>query len=119
MVETSFNTTLESVTVTATSGGASGDILYTVPANNDVTIDYLGVSNSTITPQKITIEVLHAGDSTYYQIAKSHTVAANTTFQLIDGNKLHLHAGDKVVCSKDAGTLDVTLSAKIFFNPNR
>lgn len=119
MVSTTFNTTLESKTVTATSGGASGDIVYTVPAKHDITIDYLGVANGGGTAQNVTIEVFHSADSTYYKIINLHQVAANTTYHVLDADRLHLHAGDKVVVSKDGGTIDVTLSARLFYNPNR
>lgn len=119
MVATTYTTTFESKTVTATTGGASGDILYTVPANHDVTIDYLGVSNGGVSNQKITVEIYHADDTTYHNLVKEHAVAGNDTYHLLNADRIHLHAGDKVVCSKDGGTFDVSLSARIFYNPAR
>ena len=119
MVAERYSTTFESVTVTATSGGASGNVLYTVPSNHDATIDYLGVSNGGTSSQKITVEIYHADDTSYHNLVLEHAVAGNDTYHLLNANRIHLHAGDKVVCSKDGGTFDVSLSARVFFNSTR
>ena len=119
MVATTYNTTFESKTITATTGGASADVVYTVPAKHDITIDYLGAANGGNASQKITVEVFHAEDSSYHYLTNQHAIAGNDTYHLLDADRIHLHAGDKVVASKDGGTFDVTLSARIFYNPNR
>ena len=40
-----FDTATESVTVTATAGGASGNVLYTCPNFHDATVEFLHISN--------------------------------------------------------------------------
>jgi len=67
MVDIAFKTVSESKTVTATSGGSSGDVLYTCPNNHDAVIEYLCASNGGSSNQKITIEFYHANDTTYHQ----------------------------------------------------
>ena len=119
VTQLTYNTTFESKTVTATSGGANGDVLYTVPPNHDSTVDYLGASNGAATNQKITIEIYHQDDGAYHKLTNAHEVTANNTFHLIDADRIHLHAGDKIIVSKDGGTFDVSMSAREYFNPNR
>ena len=119
MVATTYSTTFESKTVTATTGGASADIVYTVPANHDATIDYLGAANGGNASQKITVEVFHADDSSYHYLTNLHAIAGHDTYHLLNADRIHLHAGDKIVVSKDGGTFDVSVSAREFFNPTR
>lgn len=119
MVATTYTTTFESKTVTATTGGASGDIVYTVPANHDATIDYLGAANGGNSSQKITVEILHADDGSYHYLTNQHAVAGHDTYHLLNADRIHLHAGDKIVVSKDGGTFDLSISARQYFNPNR
>ena len=119
MVDIAYKTVSESITVSSTSAGASADVLYTCPANHDAVIEYLAASNGGTSSQKITIEFYHNDDTTYHQLAKSHSVAGNDSYHLITSNRFYLHASDKIVCSKDGGTFDVSISVREFFNPNR
>lgn len=119
MVDIAYKTVSESITVSSTSAGASANVLYTCPANHDAVIEYLCASNGGTSNQKITIEFYHNDDTTYHQLAKAHSVAGNDSYHLITSNRLYLHAGDKIVCSKDGGTFDVTISVREFYNPNR
>ena len=119
MVDVAFKTVTESATISATSAGSSADVLYTVPDNHDAIVEYLCASNGGSSSQKITIEFYHKDDTAYHQLAKAHSVSGNDSYHLITSNRLYLHAGDKIVCSKDGGTFDVTISVREFFNPNR
>jgi hypothetical protein len=121
MVATTYTTTFESKTVTATTGGASGDVLYTVPSNHDFTIDYLGVANGGNSSSKITVEIFHADDGTYHYLTNEHQIAGHDTYHLLNADRIHLHAGDKVIVSKEnsGDTFDVSLSGRQFFNPNK
>ena len=114
-----YTTTTESVSVSATSGGASGNVLFTCPANHDATIDMLMVTNGGTSNQKITIEFYHADDTTYHNFIEAKSVSGNTALNVLDAARMHLHAGDKLVCSKDGGTFDATMSGRLYFNPNR
>jgi|TARA_R110002167_G_scaffold37116_6_gene116555 hypothetical protein len=125
MVATTYTTTSESITVAATSSGdngsgtPNGNVLYTCPDNHDSTIDYLGISNGGTANAKITIEFYHLDDTSYNMLASSHTIAGNTTYHLLNADRFHLHAGDKIICSKDSGTLAATISCRQYFNPTR
>ena len=119
MAERNYTTSSESISVTATSSGASGNVLYTCPANHNATIDYLGVSNSANSSQKITVEFYHMDDTSYRTLSANHTVAGHDTYHLITANRFHLHAGDKIICSKDGGTFDAAISVRQFYNPSR
>lgn len=119
MVSETYKTNTQSISVAATSGGASGNVLYTCPDNYDATIDMLMVTNGGTSQQKITIEFYHADDTTYHNFIEAKSVAGNTALNVLDAARMHLHAGDKLVCSKDGGTFDVTMSAKEFYNPTR
>ena len=117
--ELTHTTITESISVAATSGGASGNVLFTCPANHDITIDMLMVTNGASTSQKITIEFFNLNNTTYHNFIEAKTLAGHTSLNVLDGARMHLHAGDKLVCSKDGGTLDVTMSGRLYFNPNR
>ena len=66
MVALQYKTVTESVAVTATSGGASANVLYTVPAFHDATIEFLHVSNGAASTDNISIQWYHKEDDTYY-----------------------------------------------------
>ena len=119
VTDVNYTTTTESVTVASTSGGASGNVLFTSPANHDATIDMLMVTNGGNSSQKITVEFYHADDTTYHNFIEAKTVAGHTTLNVLDAARMHLHAGDKLVCSKDGGTFDAIMSGRLYFNPNR
>ena len=51
MVALSYDTATESVAVTATSGGASSDVVYTCPNNHDAIVTFLHVSNGMLQQQ--------------------------------------------------------------------
>ena len=56
MVDRNYTTDTEAITVTATTGGASADTIYTCPPNYDATIDFLHVSNGTTSVQNVTLQ---------------------------------------------------------------
>jgi len=119
VADLTYTTITESVSVASTSGGANGNVLFTCPTNYDVTIDMLMVTNGASSSQKITIEFYNANNTTYHNFIESKTLAGHTSLNVLDAARMHLHAGDKLVCSKDGGTLDVTMSGRLYFNPNR
>ena len=120
MVSTTYRTLTESASITATAGGASGDVLYTCPARSDAEVDMLFITNGGTATAKITIEFYHADDTAYHNLVNSKSISGNDTFSVLDNSILYLHAGDKIVVHKDSGaTFDVTISAKEFYNPFR
>ena len=114
-----YKTTSESIEVTSTTSGSSADVLYTCPAVHDATIDMIMITNGATSSQKISIQFYHDDDSTYHNFIKEKSIAGNTAHNVLDSARMHLHAGDKIVCYKDGGTFDVTISVREFYNPNR
>ena len=103
----SFDTATESVAVTATAGGASA------------TVEFLHVSNGTASTDNITIQWYHKEDDAYYTIINNKSVAGNDVYNMITSDRLHLHAGDKIVVFNGGGTMGVTISCKEYYNPAR
>ena len=119
MVASQYKTVTESIAVTATSGGASANVLYTAPAFHDATIEFLHVSNGASSTNNISIQWYHKEENAYYTIVNNKSISGNDTHDVITSNRLHLHAGDKIVVFKGGGSLGVTLSAIEYYNPTR
>jgi len=115
----SFDTATESVAVTATSGGASADVLYTVPPFHDATVEFLHVSNGAASTDNVSIQWYHKEDNAYYTIVNNKSVSGNDVYNVITADRLHLHAGDKIVVFNGGGSIGVTISCKEYYNPAR
>ena len=115
----SFDTATESVAVTATAGGTSANILYTVPNFHDATVEFLHISNGAASTSNVSIQWYHKEDATYYTIVNNKSVSGNDVYNMITADRLHLHAGDKLVVFNGGGSLGVTLSAVEYYNPTR
>ena len=119
MVAVQYKTVTESIAVTATSGGASANVLYTAPAFHDATIEFLHISNGAASTDTVSIQWYHKESNAYYTIVNNKSIAGNDTHDVITSNRLHLHAGDKIVVFNGGGSLGVTLSAVEYYNPTR
>jgi len=120
MVARNYSTVTKALSITATAGGASANVLYTCPANHDAEIDFLHITNGATSTDNVYIQWYHADDTTYYTIVNAKSIAGNDVYDVLQGsNVFYLHAGDKIVCYNGGGTLGVALSGKEFFNPNR
>ena len=115
-----FNTTTESITVAATATGADSTVLYTCPANHEADIGLLLLSNNNAAAKKVYLQYYHADNTTYYYVLKAHSIAANSSYSVIDSSTLHIHAGDKITLyGETTNTIQATASIKEYFNPNR
>ena len=119
MVAVQYKTVTESIAVTATSGGASANVLYTVPNFHDATIEFLHVSNGGASTDTVSIQWYHKEDNTYYTIVNNKSVPGQDVYNMITADRLHLHAGDKIVVFNGGGNMGVTLSAIEYYNPTR
>lgn len=119
MVAVQYKTVTESIAVTATSGGASANVLYTVPNFHDATIEFLHVSNGGVSTDTVSIQWYHKEDNTYYTIVNNKSVPGQDVYNMITADRLHLHAGDKIVVFNGGGNMGVTLSAIEYYNPTR
>ena len=110
----------EAIRVSATSGGASGNVLYTCPANFSAHVHFLLVSAGIQANKKITIQFYHEEDATYHYLVNGLDMAANAIRHIVEGNFITLHPGDKIVCYTDtANNFDVTVSVEEFFDGTR
>ena len=71
MVSLPYNTATESIAVTATSGGASSNVLYTCPNNFDAVVTFLHISNGAASTDTVSSQWYHAKDNAYYTIVNN------------------------------------------------
>ena len=119
MVAVQYKTVTESIAVTATSGGASANVLYTVPNFHDATIEFLHVSNGGVSTDTVSIQWYHKEDDTYYTIVNNKSIAGNDVYNMITSDRIYLHQGDKITVFNGGGTMGVTISVEEHYNPNR
>ena len=120
MVDTSYTTDTEAVIVTATTGGANANLIYTCPAFHDATVDFLHVSNGGSSVGHVTIQWYHADTNTYHHLLNDKSVAGKDVYNVIGSDRIHLHAGDKILAfDGTSSSLEVFISVRQFYNPNR
>lgn len=118
--ERNFTTDTAAITVTATAGGASANVIYTCPPRHDATIDFLHVSNGATAVQNITLQWYHADTNTYHHIVNDKSVAGKDVYNVVTSDRIHLHAGDSISAFDGASNnLEVFISVREFYNPNR
>ena len=105
--------------LTATSGGASGNVIYTCPNNFVSLIRFLHVSNGASSTKKYSLQWYEASTTTYHLIVDEGSLAANTIQNVIEGGAyLALSAGDKIVGFEESSSdFQVTLSGEEHYQP--
>ena len=100
--------------LSATSGGASGDIIYTCPNNFTSLVKFLLVSNGATSSKKYSIQWYELATTTY-QIS----LAASTNDKVVEGGAfIALSAGDKIVAFEEGGSdFHMVLSGEEYFQP--
>ena len=115
-----YKTSTQSATVAATSADASATVLYTCPAKHSASVDMLFLSNNNAGAKKISVQHYDSESATYNHIAKVHSIAANSSFNLLGDSQMHLQSGDKIVFyAETTNTIESTISVKEYYNPNR
>jgi len=118
--ERNFTTDTAAITVTATAGGASANLVYTCPPRHDATIDFLHVSNGATATQHITLQWYHADTNTYHHILNDKAIPGKDVYNIITSDRIHLHAGDSISAfDGSSGNIEVFISVREFYNPNR
>lgn len=118
MAETSFTTFYEGKVITSTTADAGADVVYTVPTSHDAQVTLIIASNGAAT-HTIGLQIYHADSATYSHLVRAHSIAGGESYSVLSSGRLYLHVGDKVLAYKSAGTLDVSVSGKQFYNPVR
>ena len=115
-----YSTVTTGIIVTATSGGTSSNVLYTCPAKHDAEIDFLHITNGATANHNVSIQWYHAETNTYHHILNDKAIAGKDVYNIITSDRIYLHAGDKITAFDGAsGALEVFLSGREFYNPNR
>ena len=90
--------------LTATAGGASGDVIYTCPNNFISLIRFLHVSIGATSTKKYSLQWYEASTTTYHFIVDDHSLAGNSLEEVIQGGGyLALNPGDKIVGFEESG----------------
>ena len=105
--------------LSATSGGASGDIVYTCPNNHVSLITFLHISNGATGAKKYSIQWYELATTTYHSIVDEVSLAASTNDQVVQGGAyLALAAGDKIVCFEESSSdFHITISGAEYYQP--
>ena len=115
-----FNTATESITVTATAGGASSNVVYTCPNFYDAIVTFLHISNGAASTNNVSIQWYHKEADAYYTIVDNKSIPGQDVYNRITSDRLYLHAGDKITAFNGGGNnLGVTVSVEEHYNPNR
>ena len=105
--------------LTATAGGASGNLIYTCPNNYVSLIKLLHVSNGSSSTKKYSLQWYEASTTTYHFIIDDHSIAGNGLEEVIEGGAyLALSAGDKIVGFEESSSdFHVILSGEEHYQP--
>lgn len=107
----------KSVDLSATTGGASADVLYTCPNHFVALVKFLHVSNGSSNNKTYTMQWYEASSNTYYYIVDQHSLSANSLEDIVQGGGyIALNAGDKLVAFEEAGSdFHIVLSGEEHF----
>lgn len=114
-----YTTTFSSLVLSSTSSGASATVLYTVPSNYDFEVEHLLINNYGTSNQKVSVQIYDSAAAEYKNLSIENTVTANSNEQLVNSNRVYLHGGDKIVGYRDGGTISLSCSGKLTYNPRR
>ena len=105
--------------LTATAGGASGNVIYTCPNNYVSLIKFLHVSNGSASTKKYSLQWYEASTTTYHFIVDDQSLAGNSLQEVIQGGGyLALSAGDKIVGFEESGAdAHIILSGEEHYQP--
>lgn len=120
LIPASNKFTTDGINVTATSSGASAQLLYECPTNFSAIVKFLHISSNGSANKKISIQYYNAKKAQYDYLLNSLDMTSNASHDVIEGGAvIYMHSGDKLVCFTDtSGNFDVLMSAEEFFNPN-
>jgi len=105
--------------LSATSGGASGDVIYTCPNNFISLVKFLHVSSGASSAKKYSLQWYEAATTTYHFIIDEHSVAANGIEEVIEGGAfLALSEGDKIIGFEESSSdFHVIVSGEEYYQP--
>jgi len=105
--------------LSATSGGASGDVIYTCPNNFISLVKLILVSNGATGAKKYSIQWYELATTTYHSIVDEVSLAASTNEKVIEGGScIALSEGDKIIGFEESSSdFHVTISGEEYYQP--
>tara|TARA_B100000212_G_scaffold291352_1_gene233050 strand:+ start:432 stop:782 length:351 start_codon:yes stop_codon:yes gene_type:complete len=104
--------------LSATAGGASGDVVYTCPSFHVAVIQFINISNGATSAKKYSIQWYEAATTTYHTIIDEVSLAASTNESLLTNGFIALREGDKIVAFEESSSdFHITLSGEEHFRP--
>ena len=105
--------------LSATSGGASGDVVYTCPNKHVALVTFLHISNGATSSKKYSIQWFESATTTYHSFVDEVSLAASTNENVIQGGGyLALAAGDKIVAFEEGSSdFQVVVSGAEYYQP--
>jgi len=105
--------------LTATAGGASGNVVYTCPNNYISLIKFLHVSIGANSTKKYSLQWYEASTTTYHFIVDDHSLAGNSLEEVVQGGSyLALSPGDKIVGFEESGAdAHIIISGEEHYQP--
>ena len=103
--------------LSATSGGASGDVVYTCPNNFISLIKFLHVSSGSASTKKYSLQWYEAATTTYHFIVDEQSIAGHGIEEVIEGGAfLALSAGDKIIGFEESSSdFHITISGEEYY----
>ena len=105
--------------LSATAGGASGDVVYTCPNFHTALITFLNVSNGGTAAKKYSIQWFEFSTTTYHTIVDASSLIANANEDVLSSGFIALKPGDKIVGFSETSSLifHITLSGEEEYKP--
>ena len=105
--------------LTATAGGASGNVIYTCPNKYVSLIKFLHVSSGSSSSKKYSLQWYEAATTTYHFLVDEHSLAGYSLEEVIQGGSyLVLSSGDKIVGFEESGAdFHVVVSGEEHYQP--
>ena len=105
--------------LSATSGGASADVIYTCPNHFISLIKFMQISSGANSVSNYSIQWYENDTTTYHFLIDNHSIAGNSVEDIIAGGAyIALRPGDKIVGFADAGSdFHVTISGEEHYQP--
>ena len=105
--------------LTATAGGASGNVIYTCPNHFISLLRFIHVSSGSSSTKKYSLQWYEDESSTYHFLVDDHSVAGNSLEDVLQGGDyLALRPGDKIVGFEETGgDFHVTVSGEEHYQP--
>ena len=105
--------------LTATAGGASGNVVYTCPNNYISLIKFLHVSIGANSTKKYSLQWYEASTTTYHFIVDDHSLSGHSLEEVVQGGSyLALSPGDKIVGFEESGAdAHIIISGEEHYQP--